>query len=92
MINDIFKQEPSYFYYVPSGGKDPIPAENLGKPPKNISEGIIKGQLPPRLPLTVPISNFMREYRNSLDGSEKKLFEGAASRMGINIYGVQQEN
>jgi len=92
MINDIFKQEPSYFYYVPSGGKDPIPAENLGKPPKNISEGISKGDYLQFGPLSVPVSNFMREYRNSLDSSEKKLFEGAASRMGINIYGVQQEN
>ena len=41
---------------------------------------------------TIPINSFMREYRNSLSSTEKKLFESAASRMGINIYGVQKEN
>ena len=107
MINDMFKQEPSYFYYVPSGGKDPIPAENLGKLPdmssseyEKIRTGMIKEPdkginvatkyFGPSL-RNIPINSFMREYRNSLSSSEKKLFEGAASRMGINIYGVQLE-
>ena len=107
MINDIFKQEPSYFYYVPSGGKDPIPAENLGKLPdmssseyEKLRTGMIKEPnkginvatkyFGPSL-RNIPINSFMREYRNSLSSSEKKLFEGAASRMGINIYGVQLE-
>ena len=108
MINDIFKQEPSYFYYVPSGGKDPIPAENLGKLPdmssseyEKIRTGMIKEPnkginvatkyFGPSL-RNIPINSFMREYRNSLSSGEKKLFEAAASRMGINIYGVQKEN
>jgi len=108
MINDIFKQEPSYFYYVPSGGKDPIPAENLGKLPdmssseyEKIRTGMIKEPnkginvatkyFGPSL-RNIPINSFMREYRNSLGSGEKKLFEAAASRMGINIYGVQKEN
>ena len=38
-------------------------------------------------PLVVDAKNLMSTYRNNLDAPQIKLFESAASKLGIDLYG-----
>ncbi len=73
---------PAHFYYFKDGKFKP--ATQFGSPGKSL-EGV------PNINPT-DFTKIMKEYRNTLEATQLKQFESAAKQMGINIYGVENEN